>query len=65
MKILLTAFDPFGGEPVNPALEAVRLVPARIGNIEVLKLEVPTVFGKSIDTAIAAIEEEQPEAATA
>ncbi len=62
MKILLTAFDPFGGEPVNPALEAVRLVPARIGNIEVLKLEVPTVFGKSIDTAIAAIEKEQPDA---
>ncbi len=24
MKLLLTAFDPFGGEPVNPALEAVK-----------------------------------------
>lgn len=28
MKLLLTAFDPFGGEPVNPALEAVKLVSA-------------------------------------
>ena len=26
MKILLTAFDPFGGESINPAQEAVRLV---------------------------------------
>ena len=24
MNILVTAFDPFGGEKVNPALEAVR-----------------------------------------
>ena len=32
MKLLLTAFDPFGGEPVNPALEAVKKV-HRIRNI--------------------------------
>ncbi|MCL1795552.1 MAG: pyroglutamyl-peptidase I, partial [Clostridia bacterium] len=25
MKLLLTAFDPFGGDKVNPALEAVKL----------------------------------------
>ncbi len=24
MKILITGFDPFGGESVNPALEAVK-----------------------------------------
>ena len=26
MKVLLTGFDPFGGETVNPALEAVKLL---------------------------------------
>ena len=26
MKLLLTGFDPFGGQPINPALEAVKLV---------------------------------------
>ena len=24
MKVLITGFDPFGGESVNPALEAVK-----------------------------------------
>ena len=27
MKILITGFDPFGGESVNPAYEAVKLLP--------------------------------------
>lgn len=62
MKLLLTAFDPFGGEPVNPALEAVKQVRDRIGDVEIVKVEVPTVFGKSIDTVTAAIEQELPDA---
>ena len=43
MKILLTAFEPFGGEKINPALEAVSLVPDRIEYSDVVKLTVPTV----------------------
>lgn len=62
MKLLLTAFDPFGGEPINPALEAVKLVADKIGEVEVVKLEVPTVFGKSIQTVAAAMEKEMPDA---
>ena len=31
MNILVTAFDPFGGEKVNPALEAVRQLDPTIG----------------------------------
>lgn len=62
MKLLLTAFDPFGGEPVNPALEAVKLTADQIGEVEVVKLEVPTVFRKSITIVAEAIEREQPDA---
>ena len=62
MKILLTAFDPFGGETMNPALEAVRLVPSNIGDIEIVKLTVPTVFYKSIDVVASAIEQNRPDA---
>lgn len=62
MKLLLTGFDPFGGQPINPALEAVKLVADKVGNVEVVKLEVPTVFYKSINTVAAAIEKEKPDA---
>lgn len=62
MKLLLTAFDPFGGSPINPALEAVKLVSDRVAGVEIVKLEVPTVFRKSIDTVAAAIEKEKPDA---
>ena len=60
-KLLLTAFTPFDGEKINPALEAVKLVRDRIGNLLIVKLEVPTVFGKSIDTVREAIEREKPD----
>ena len=62
MKILLTAFDPFGGENINPALEAVKLVPEKIGDIEIVKLTVPTVFHKSISVVADAIEKNLPDA---
>ena len=60
-KLLLTAFTPFDGERINPALEAVKLVKNKIGNLEIIKLEVPTVFGKSIETVREAIEREKPD----
>ena len=62
MKLLLTAFDPFGGSPINPALEAVKLVADSVSGVEIVKLEVPTVFVKSVATVAAAIEEVKPDA---
>lgn len=62
MKLLLTAFDPFGGATVNAALEAVKLVKEKIGETSVIKLTVPTVFEKSIETVTSAIEREKPDA---
>lgn len=44
MKILITGFDPFGGESVNPACEAVKLLPDTIAGAEIIKLQVPTRF---------------------
>ncbi len=60
MKILLTAFDPFGGEPVNPAWEAVRRLRAP-EEAELLRLQVPTVFGLSGDLVCEAMERERPD----
>ena len=61
MKLLLTAFDPFGGDTVNPALEAVKLVGV-VAGVDIIKLEVPTVFGTSVDTVITAMEAHLPDA---
>ena len=47
MKILLTGFDPFGGETVNPAYEAVKLLPDIIAGAQIIKLEVPTQFHRA------------------
>lgn len=55
MKILVTGFDPFGGEKINPAIESVKRLPDTINGAEIIKLEIPTVCHKSlkiIDEAI-------------
>lgn len=44
-KLLITGFDPFGGETINPSWEAVRLLPDIIGDYALTKLQIPTVFG--------------------
>jgi pyroglutamyl-peptidase len=62
MKLLLTAFDHFGGAAVNPALEAVKLVNSKIEDVEIVKLEVPTVFNKCIQVVADAIRKERPDA---
>lgn len=61
MKVLVTGFDPFGGEKVNPAFEVIKRLSSNIAGAEVVKLQVPTVFRKSIDVTIKAIEAEKPD----
>jgi len=61
MKVLVTGFEPFGGEPVNPALEAVKKLESNIAGAEVVKAELPTVFKKSIEKLEELIEREKPD----
>lgn len=61
MKILITGFDPFGGESVNPAFEAVKLLPDEIAGAKIIKLEIPTVFSKSAVAVETAIKEHNPD----
>ena len=44
MKILITAFEPFGGEARNASAEILEALPGRIGPAEIRKLIVPTAF---------------------
>lgn len=59
MKILLTAFDPFGGETINAAEEAARLVPQEICGAQIVKLTVPTVFYKCVSALEQELNREQ------
>lgn len=61
MKILITGFDPFGGESVNPALEAVKAMKDEIAGAQIVKLEIPTVFNKSIAKVREAMDREKPD----
>ena len=60
-KLLITGFDPFGGGMVNPSWEAVKLLPGTIGDYEVYKLEIPTVFGLAADKVLRKAEEVCPD----
>jgi pyroglutamyl-peptidase len=61
MKALVTVFEPFGGDPINPALEAVRSLPARVGSIEIATWALPTAFGVSVDALDAALAAAAPD----
>src|SRR5699024_4662649 len=61
MKILVTGFDPFGDDIINPAIEAVKKLPDTIDGVEIIKLEIPTVFYKSADVVKEKIEKEHPD----
>lgn len=60
-KVLITGFDPFGGEKINPAYEAVKLLPDEISGTKIIKKEIPTVFQKGPDAVYEAIQENQPD----
>lgn len=62
MKVLITGFDPFGGESVNPAWEAVKSLPDHVDGVDVIKVQIPTVFKKSAQKLFESIDEHRPDA---
>ena len=46
MKIIVTGFNPFGGEKINPSIECVKALP-EIEGVELFRVELPTVFKES------------------
>ena len=65
-RVLVTGFEPFGGETVDPALEAVKRLEGRTletseGRIQLFTKAIPTVFGRSVEVLDKAIEEARPD----
>ena len=53
-KLLITGFDPFDGETINPSWEAVSALPNTIGEYALTKLRIPVVFEKAVKTVLKA-----------
>jgi pyroglutamyl-peptidase len=61
MKVLVTGFEPFGGEKLNPSYEAVKLLEDNIDGAEIIKGVIPVVFKRSINELEKLINLYQPE----
>jgi pyroglutamyl-peptidase len=60
--ILITGFEPFGGESVNPALEAIKNLSSwKAEDYHIAVKEIPTVFNSALDQLYQAIEEIKPD----
>ena len=60
-KLLITGFDPFGGETVNPSWEAVSRLPEVIGDFQLTAVRIPTVFRIAAETVLAAAADAVPD----
>ena len=56
-NLLITGFDAFGGENINPSWESVKLINEKTANFNVTKLQIPTVFGKASEIVVKKAEE--------
>ena len=62
MTILVTGFEPFRGEALNPSWEAVRRLGGDTGDARIERLLVPTTYAESIGTVTEAIDRLRPAA---
>ena len=61
-KILLTGFDPFGEEDMNPATEVLKSFKQKnIKNYEIETIEIPTIYKKSFEKIKKEINKIQPD----
>lgn len=61
MKVVLTGFETFEGENVNPSLEAVNQLDEIIAGAQIVKAQLPTVFGKAIERVQKILTQERPD----
>lgn len=61
-KVLLTGFEPFGKDKINPALELIKkMAKEEIPDVALTTNKLPVVFGEAITELISAIEKAKPD----
>lgn len=59
--VLITAFEPFGGEQINPSWEAVRQLNEQLlGGAKIVARQLPCVFGEALNALYKEMDELQP-----
>ena len=61
-KLLITGFEPFGGEIINPSWEAVKTLPSEINGYALTKLLIPVTFSKAAEKIINTARDLHPDA---
>ena len=60
-NLLITGFEPFGGEAINPSWDAVERLDTEIGEYSLTKLRIPVVFGEAAEMVLNAARELAPD----
>jgi pyroglutamyl-peptidase len=61
-RLLITGFEPFGGESINPSWEAVRRLPEKMGGYSLTKICIPVIFGQAAEQVLRAAQGLCPDA---
>ena len=56
-KLLITGFEPFGNENINPSWEAVLRLPDQINEYQLTKVKLPVLFSDAADCVISVANE--------
>lgn len=60
-SILITAFEPFGGDELNPSEEILREFPEYLYDRKVVKATLPVIYNHSFDRLLPLIEKHEPD----
>jgi pyroglutamyl-peptidase len=61
MKALVTGFEPFGGDRVNPSFEALKRLPSRLGGLDIATRSLPVTYGGALPALREAIAATAPD----
>lgn len=62
MKLLVTAFEPFGGERLNSSQETLALLPTEVGGTQLVKRTLPVAFAAAAEELRRIVAAELPDA---